>query len=136
MQVLITWPWRVLRAVLRALGRTPSSHYSAEQVLAVLRGEGDAVLPQIERQIAMLPALLGDEEVEQQFQHYPRYFEVLPRIIFQYRRGIPPGEIADNLDFLATEYGVQAVMEITARVLAERLNQVPPRAAFPLTNRR
>ena len=117
-------------------GPQPPPRYSVAQVLAVLRGETVPEQAAIERQLALLPVLLNDEAVQRRYRHFPRYLQVLPRILFAYRQGVPPAQLIEELDFLATEYGIRTVIEITAEVLAERLNQPLPGAGYPLANQR
>lgn len=130
---------RVIALARRLVGRQEpqtEQRFTAAQVLAFLRGEIVAEQAEIERQLALLPSLLHDEAVQRRYHHFPRYLEVLPRILFAYRRGVPPAQLIEELDFLATEYGIRTVVEITAQVLAERLNQPTPGAGLPLANQR
>lgn len=105
------------------LGLPVRQTYTAEQVLRYLRGDssvGNLALQQI---VERLPTLLNDSQVRRRYDGFQRYLEVLPRIIFQYHRGVPAAQIAATLSFLATEVGVETVVWITAQVIADRLNR-------------
>jgi hypothetical protein len=74
--------------------------------------------------VERLPTILRDSAVRRRYEGFQRYFDVLPRIIFLYHRGIPISEIAAQQSFLATEVGVETVLNVTAQLVADRLNQL------------
>jgi len=49
----------------------------------------------------------------------------LTRIVFLYNRGASIDEIAAGLSFMATDIGIQTVIQITCQLIADRLNQIP-----------
>lgn len=73
--------------------------------------------------VARLPSLLREGEIRRRYAGFPRYVDVLPRIVFLYHRGQPVSVISENLNFLATDVGIESVIEITARAIADRLNR-------------
>jgi hypothetical protein len=104
---------------------TTRGRYTPEAVKRYLRRQveptdSDAVA--IRRALECLPLLVHDPQVERRFQGFQRYAEFLPKIIFLYLRGDDPKQIARCLHFLATDYGIEAVVDITAEIVAERLN--------------
>jgi hypothetical protein len=99
--------------------------YRAEQVRKYLQGESQgAADAEIGRMVARLPTILRESSLRRRYDGYHRYFDVLPRIIFLYHRRVPTAQIAEQLSILATEVGIEAVMTITSKVVAERLNQL------------
>ncbi len=54
---------------------------------------------------------------------FSRYFETMPRIVFLYRRGYTPDEIAAEMPFLSSGYGVETVLAIVADAIARRVNR-------------
>lgn len=104
--------------------RFRQSRFSVDQVRAYLRGERDQPESQeIGDMVARLPSLVREGEIRRRYASFPRYVEVLPRIIFLYHRGLPVSAISENLNFLATDVGIESVIEITARAVADRLNR-------------
>ena len=106
---------------------TPANggHYTAETVKRYLRRQveptdSDAVA--IRRALEGLPLLVHDPRVAGRFKGFQSYAESLPKIIYLYLRGDDPKQIARCLHFLATDYGVEVVVDITAEIVAERLN--------------
>jgi hypothetical protein len=101
------------------------SRYSAAQVREYLRlNASDLGDPEIRRMVERLPTILRDSSVRRRYEGFQRYFDVLPRIIFLYHRGIPISEIAAQQSFLATEVGIETVVNVTAQLVADRLNQL------------
>ncbi len=105
--------------------RVTRGRYSKEAVKRYLRRQvepTDSDAAAIRRALEYLPLLVDDPRVERRFQGFQRYAEHLPRIIYLYLHGDDPKKIASGLNFLATDYGVEAVVDITAEIVAERLN--------------
>lgn len=113
-----------------------SGSYSARQVRTYLRAlharraqeseriaERDA--ERIRRVLETVPTLVREPRVRRRYHGFDRYLEQLPKILVQYSHGKESREIAAELHFLATEYGVEAVIDITAQVVAERLSAAP-----------
>src|SRR5438094_2001367 len=100
--------------------------FRPDQVQSYLRGEAPAAdvnEPEIGRMIERLPTILREPGIRRRYEGFQRYFDVLPRIIFLYHRGVPASKIATDLSFLATDIGVEMVLQITSQVVAERLNR-------------
>ena len=103
---------------------TKRRRYRADQVYAVLSGQGNAAAdPAIGRIVERIPTILREPGVRRRYEGFQRYFDVLPRIVFMFHRGTPVSQIATDLSFLATEIGIETVLKITSQLLAERLNQ-------------
>jgi hypothetical protein len=101
------------------------ARYNAAQVREFLRyNSADTGDPEIRRMVERLPTILRDSAVRRRYEGFQRYFEVLPRIIFLYHRGLPVADIAAQQSFLATEVGIETVLNVTAQLVAERLNQL------------
>ncbi|HLZ09221.1 MAG TPA: hypothetical protein VKT80_11570 [Chloroflexota bacterium] len=101
------------------------ARYNAEQVREYLRlNAADAGDPEIRRMVERLPTILRDSAVRRRYEGFQRYFDVLPRIIFLYHRGLPVADIAAQQSFLATEVGIETVLNVTAQLVADRLNQL------------
>lgn len=106
------------------LGLTGSRRYSALDVQKYLRGgAGGSETLEIEQVVSRLPAILGDPRVRRRYDGFQRYVEVLPRILFLYHRGTPAETITNSLSFMATDIGVETVVQITAQVVADHLNR-------------
>ncbi len=75
--------------------------------------------------VERLPTILRDPAVRRRYEGFQRYFDVLPRIIYMYHRGLSVSVIAEDQSFLATEIGIETVITATARLIADRLNQLP-----------
>jgi len=106
------------------LGLPAGRRYTAEQVQQYLSGQGGPVENvDIEQAVARLPVTLSDPRVRRQYDGFQRYVEVLPRIIFRYHRGVAAEAISDDLSFVATGIGVETVIWITSRVVADLLNR-------------
>ena len=105
---------------------TRRRHYDATQVLPYLRGKVDEESdPEIRRAVERLPTFLRDPDAHRRYDGFQRYFDVLPRIVFLYNRGASIDEIAAGLSFMATDIGIQTVIQITCQLIADRLNQIP-----------
>jgi hypothetical protein len=74
--------------------------------------------------VELLPTILRESAVRRRYEGFQRYFDVLPRIIFLYHRGLPVADIAAQQSFLATEVGIETVLNVTAQLVADRLNQL------------
>jgi hypothetical protein len=77
----------------------------------------------IERVAAQLPRLITEERLVGRHRGFSRYFETMPRIVFLYRRGYTPDEIAAEMPFLSSGYGVETVLSIVADAIARRVNR-------------
>ncbi len=116
---------RLLLARAFPFARTARGRYTAEAVKRYLRRQvepTDSDAAAIRRALEYLPLLADDPKVARRFRGYQRYAEFLPKIVFLYLHGDDPKQIARCLGFLATDYGVEAVVDITAEIVAERLN--------------
>jgi hypothetical protein len=116
----------IARQVRLFLSLPAHRRFRSEQVQQFLRGEVSATEgdgPEIRRMVERLPAILREPGVRRRYEGFQRYFDVLPRIIFLYHRGVPTSQIATDLSFLATDVGVEMVLQITSEVVAERLNR-------------
>lgn len=101
------------------------ARYSAAQVREFLRYRAnDSGDPEIGRMVERLPTILRESSVRGRYEGFQRYFDVLPRIIFLYHRGVSIEDIAAQQSFLATEVGVDTVLNVTAQLVADRLNQL------------
>ena len=110
----------------RARGR---ARVTADHVLACLRRGAEAPLlaprdrQAIDRALATLPSLVVEERLDRRHRGFARYFESLPRIAFLYGRGYMPEEIAEQMRFMASDYGVEAVLRLVAERVAARVNR-------------
>ncbi len=105
---------------------TKRRRYQAAEVRPYLRGRvKEETDPEIQRAVERLPTFLRDPQVRRRYDGFQRYFDVLPRIIFLYNRGTPIDEIANGLSFMATETGIEMVIQITCQLIADRLNEMP-----------
>jgi hypothetical protein len=112
----------------RSVGRV-----TPEEVLTYLRpqavgaepspGRGQRDLDQIDRVVASLPRVVAEERLTGRHPGFRRYFEALPRILFFYGRGYSSDDIASEMNFIATGFGVETVMAIVAKTIAERVAQ-------------
>ena len=99
--------------------------FTSEQVKRYLDrqielAEADALA--IRRALESVGEIADDPRFAYRFRGFPSYVEVLPKIMFLYLLGKSPREIARALNFLATDYGVETVVDIATQVVAERLN--------------
>jgi hypothetical protein len=114
---------RQFRVFLNSTLRRP--RYRGEQVFVSLRGRaGDVEDPEIRRMVERIPTILQEPGVRRRYEGFQRYFDVLPRIVFMYHRGVPISEISADLTFMGTDTGVETVLRITSQIVAERLNQI------------
>ena len=103
---------------------------TADDVLAHLRPRrplDDDAAPSgaaIERLAAQLPRLIAEERLTRRHRGFSRYFEAMPRIVFLYGRGYTPDEIASELPFLSSGFGVETVLSIVAGAIARRVNRI------------
>jgi hypothetical protein len=125
---------RWLGKAVRPNGRRQGGRFSSEDVLRYLRPQADDPAPaepardprqlqQIDRVIATLPRVVVEERLARRHPGFRRYFESLPRIMFFYGRGYSSDEIANEMNFIATSYGVETVMTIVAQTVASRLER-------------
>ena len=93
-----------------------------DEVLQYLRPQGvAAAATEIDRVVATLPRVVVEERLTRRHPGFRRYFEALPRILFFYGRGYSTDEIANEMHFVATGYGVEAVLGIVAQTVAKRV---------------
>jgi hypothetical protein len=102
-----------------------------EDVLAYLRPQaaGDEIVrlgdrrdrDQVDRVVATLPRVVAEERLTRRHPGFRRYFDALPRILFFYGRGYSPDEIASEMSFIATGFGVETVLGIVAQTIARRV---------------
>jgi hypothetical protein len=117
---------RRLSAVVRA---ERPGRVTVGDVLAHLRPDGPpeggvARLGEaIERVAAQLPRLISEERLARRHRGFSRYFETMPRIVFLYGRGYTPEQIAAEMPFLSSGYGVETVLSIVADAIARRVNR-------------
>lgn len=103
----------------------------AEDVLAYVRGSADAfelehgsaAVERLAAALSTLPRLIVEERLPKRHPGFVRYFEAAPRIVFMTGRGYSSEEIANSMNFLATEYGVDSVLGILADAVAKRLRK-------------
>lgn len=124
---------RLSEAVGRPAAGARSARLAGADVLTYLRARtaaaqaafelefGAEVAAAIERRLATLPQLVAEERLVRRHPGFVRYFEALPRIVFMSARGYSADEIANSMNFLATEYGIEAVLGIAADTVAKRL---------------
>jgi hypothetical protein len=122
------------RRLSTAVGRPAGGglRLGAEDVLGYLRSRssasfelehGAAAVERIDAALSTLPRLIVEERLPKQHPGFVRYFEAAPRIVFMTARGYSSEEIANSMNFLATEYGVDAVLGIVADAIAKRLRK-------------
>ena len=107
-----------------------SGRVTPDEVLAYLRprdedgqaalGRSRRDLDQVDRVIASLARVVVEERLARRHPGFRRYFDALPRILFFYGRGYSFEEIASEMNFIATGFGVEAVLAIVAKTVAER----------------
>ena len=107
---------------------------TADEVLAYLRpqsaeraalelGRDGRDLGRLDRVVAGLPLLVAEERLSRRHPGFRRYFDALPRILFFYGRGYSSDEIASEMNFIATGFGVETVLAIVAQSIAKRVDQ-------------
>jgi hypothetical protein len=109
----------------------PGARVTPEEVLAYLRPQvaGAEVLErrtqrdldQIDRVVASLPRVVAEERLIRRHPGFRRYFDALPRILFFYGRGYSSDDIASQMSFIATGFGVETVLGIVAQTIARRV---------------
>ena len=118
----------MLRRSLRLRNRDTAAsprRYTPELVKRYLQRQANPVARDadgIRRMLETLPILIREPRVQRRYRGFQRYVDVLPRILYLYLHGQQPSQIAAALQFLATDYGVETVVDITTQVIAERLN--------------
>jgi hypothetical protein len=122
---------RRLGSVVAGAGSGRSSiRVTPEEVLAYLRPATDDLgrarraqrdLDQVDRIVASLPRVVVEERLAARHPGFRRYFDALPRILFFYGRGYSTDDIAGEMNFIATGFGVETVMAIVAQTVARRV---------------
>lgn len=102
-----------------------------DEVLAYLRpqaagaaielGRDQRDLDQIDRVVAILPRVVAEERLTRRHPGFRRYFDALPRILFFHGRGYSADQIASEMNFIATGFGVETVLAIVAQTIARRV---------------
>ena len=78
----------------------------------------------LRRAVGWLPvALRYDQSLANRYRNFHHCRESLPKIISLYQKGYPPVRIADQMEFLATEYAISETIRITAEVVADKVNR-------------
>jgi hypothetical protein len=122
------------RRLSTAVGRPAGGglRLTTDDVLGYLHGgasgaleleHGATAVERVDAALATLPRLIVEERLPKQHPGFVRYFEAAPRIVFMTARGYSSEEIANSMNFLATEYGVEAVLRIVAGAIAKRLRK-------------
>ena len=84
-------------------------------------GRDQRDLDQIDRVVASLTRVVVEERLSRRHPGFRRYFDALPRILFFYGRGYSNEDIAGEMSFIATGFGVETVMGIVAQTIARRV---------------
>jgi len=106
---------------------------STDEVLRYMRPHGAAIalemdrdprdLELLDRALASLPLLVAEERLRSRHPGFARYFDSLPRLVHCYGRGLSCDEIASEMLFIATGFGVETVLRLMADVVAKRVNR-------------
>jgi hypothetical protein len=62
-----------------------------------------------------------EERLTRKHPGFRRYFDALPRILFFYGRGYSADDIANEMNFVATGFGVDTVLKLVAQTVAKRV---------------
>jgi hypothetical protein len=103
----------------------PEALAAPEYVLAHLRPRGplEAADPRVLEVAAQAPCLIVEERMMKKHRGFTRYFETMPRILFLYGRGHSADEIAAQMPFLCSGYGVDVVLRLVATAIAKRIGE-------------
>jgi hypothetical protein len=122
---------RRLGSVVGGVSPGRSAPVTPDEILAYLRPRPDGVvlaiardrrdIDQIDRVVSILPRVVVEERLSRRHPGFRRYFDALPRILFFYGRGYSPDEIASEMSFIATGFGVETVLGIVAQTIARRV---------------
>ena len=98
---------------------------TAEHVLAQLgpRAPLDDADARVLDAAAQLPRVIVEERLAKKHRGFTRYFETIPRIVYLYGRGYSPDEIAAEMPFLCSGYGVEVVLGVVAEAIAKRIGE-------------
>lgn len=106
---------------------------STDEVLRYMRPHGAAIalemdrdlrdLEVLNRALASLPLMVAEERLPGRHPGFARYFDSLPRLVFFYGRGYSCDEIASEMRFIATGFGVETVLRLVASAVAKRVNR-------------
>ena len=113
------------RLGLLAGGSDPANRqYSTEDVRRFLAG-GEVEEPEpLRRAVGWLPvALRYDQSLANRYRNFHHCRESLPKIISLYQKGYLPARIADEMEFMATEYAISETIRITAEIVAYKVNR-------------
>ena len=116
-------------------GGRSGDRVTPEDVLAYLRpqaaggaapelGRDQRDRARLDRVVASLPLVVAEERLTRRHPGFRRYFDALPRILFFYGRGYSTDEIASEMHFIATGFGVETVLAIVAQTIARRVAEV------------
>lgn len=86
-------------------------------------GCSTVAIEEIERVVAVLPLVVVEERLQRKHPGFRRYFDALPRILFFYGRGDSADDIASEMNFVATGFGVETVMALVAEAVAKRASR-------------
>lgn len=111
----------VTLSVADVLGYVRAHTPAAAAAFELEHGAGAAA--ELDKALATLPRLIVEERLPKRHPGFVRYFEAMPRIVFMSGRGYAGEEIANSMNFLATEYGVDAVLRIMAETIVKRLRR-------------
>ena len=97
--------------------------FSVDEVIAALRGtatgpRADVILETVARPAEWMPA-----DPERAFRNLPRHADRLPTILHLYRQGEDTETIGRRLSPLGGGWAVERTVEITAGLIADRLNR-------------
>ena len=103
----------------------PSARVAPAYVLAQLRPAGplETPDPRVLAIAAQLPRLVVEERLARKHRGFVRYFEAMPKIAYLYGRGYGADDIAAELPFLCSGYGVEVVLGLVAEAIAKRIGE-------------
>jgi hypothetical protein len=116
----------------------PRAMVDPEYVLAHLRPRGplEGADPRVLEVAGQASRLIVEERMPKKHRGFTRYFETMPRILYLYGRGYSPDEIAAQMPFLCSGYGVDVVLRLIADAIAKRIGEsalASNGASFPRT---
>jgi hypothetical protein len=106
-----------------SLAARPRGRVAPEYVLAHLRPRGplEAADPRVLEIAGQASRLIVEERMPKKHRGFTRYFETMPRILYLYGRGYSADEIAAQMPFLCSGYGVDVVLRLVADAIAKRI---------------
>jgi len=99
-----------------------------EHVLAQLgpRGPLESTDQRVLDVAARVMHLIAEEKLPKKQPGFTRYFETMPKILFLYGRGYGVDDIAAEMPFLCSGYGVEVVLGVVAAAIAKRIGENAP----------